>query len=438
MPQIKPTFDIIDGRVNRLTQGFESVEDQLNKQLKKFILSLDSKGGKFAVEKSSLKVLNRIKTDLSIIVRNSDYYKRINEFVDSFDDINANIQDIHQKVNELNIPKSFFSPEKSGFVKDTLITLQDAQVNSAFLEPVRRALFTRVALGASVGDTLESIEQLVVGTDERKGILTRWSGQVARDSLGQYQGHINAKILDEYEFKGFVYVGTLVEDSRSQCARWLGKEFIPKEELQKELNWAFRNGSGMVRTTTPETFAVYRGGYNCRHEAIPSNGPLGKENNIPKVETDQSKIDKDTRTLLNSLKDLGLSVKPLKESGFLGKKYDALVEGELFELKLAKSQKALQNRLRKSFEVYDGNITEFPDENIFKRKTKSIIQIDGDIDPTILTRIIFGQLKNWKGKKPKKLIEKLWLISNGKITKMDKNDLKTFESILIKAKELTD
>jgi hypothetical protein len=46
-------------------------------------------------------------------------------------------------------------------------------------------------------------------------------------------------------------------------------EVLPFEDLQKEINWAFANGRGMNDATTPETFALYRGGYNCRHMAIP-------------------------------------------------------------------------------------------------------------------------------------------------------------------------
>jgi len=62
----------------------------------------------------------------------------------------------------------------------------------------------------------------------------------------------------------------LIEDSRKQCVRWVGKEILLFSDLQSEIEWAFNNGTGMNKSTTPDTFAIYRGGYNCRHEAIPT------------------------------------------------------------------------------------------------------------------------------------------------------------------------
>ena len=274
MPDIKPTFDIIDGRVNRLTKGLDKVEIQLFKKLQQLILEFESKDGKFVANESAYKVLGKIKSSLAQMVKGSQYSKQVGKFVDSFDEINENIKGIHKQVNNLSISNSLLSKEKAGFVNATLLTLNDAQVNSQFIEPVRRALLQRITLGTGVGETLDVMRDMVLGTDDKKGVLTRWSGQVARDALGQYQGQVNAKILDEYDLKGYLYVGTLVDDSRAQCTRWLAKGFIPKEDLQKEISWAIRNGSGMNKTTKPSTFSIFRGGYNCRHEAIPSDGPF--------------------------------------------------------------------------------------------------------------------------------------------------------------------
>jgi len=44
---------------------------------------------------------------------------------------------------------------------------------------------------------------------------------------------------------------------------------IEEERLQQEINWAFQNGQGMIPETNPDNFIINRGGYNCRHEAIP-------------------------------------------------------------------------------------------------------------------------------------------------------------------------
>jgi hypothetical protein len=66
----------------------------------------------------------------------------------------------------------------------------------------------------------------------------------------------------------FHYVNSLIRDSRPQCVRWVGMEYLERAKLQSEIDWAFNNGSGMVKSTNPSNFATYRGGYRCRHLAI--------------------------------------------------------------------------------------------------------------------------------------------------------------------------
>ena len=85
----------------------------------------------------------------------------------------------------------------------------------------------------------------------------------------QMQGAANQAIANEYELDGYAYVGTEVENTRPQCSRWIDKGFLYIKELQDEISWANTNGTGMIKGTTPSTFAIFRGGYNCRHEAIP-------------------------------------------------------------------------------------------------------------------------------------------------------------------------
>jgi len=51
--------------------------------------------------------------------------------------------------------------------------------------------------------------------------------------------------------------------------RWADKGHILFSELEEEIRWAENNGSGMIEGTTPDNFAELRGGYNCRHFAVP-------------------------------------------------------------------------------------------------------------------------------------------------------------------------
>ena len=113
---------------------------------------------------------------------------------------------------------------------------------------------------------------MINGNREQLGVFERWVGQIARDAVNEYQGGINAQIKVQYDLTDIRYVGSLVEDSRPQCVRWV-KELggrIKGTDLQAEIDWAYDHGSGMKPDTNPENFPQKRGGYNCEHIAIPT------------------------------------------------------------------------------------------------------------------------------------------------------------------------
>jgi hypothetical protein len=134
---------------------------------------------------------------------------------------------------------------------------------------LRQELFKNIVAGTNSIDVEKAIRDFISGQGDKAGNLKRYVTQVSRDALNQYDGTINSRIAEEFGLDAFQYVGSLIEDSRPQCVRWTGKGVILKDQLEKEIGWAFTNGSGMIPGTNSENFAVFRGGYNCRHSAIP-------------------------------------------------------------------------------------------------------------------------------------------------------------------------
>ena len=463
---MKNTFDIIEDYVERLLKDFDKVEAVLADELQKYILKMNIQNGRFADNGTALQILAQIKAKAASILSSSGYSKNIAGYLDGFDELSENIKKIQRTVNGVNVPDSLVSDLKRGAAEQALQQLKTTQIEAQFMEPVRKALFARVVTGASVDDTIKTINTMVIGNDERKGVLSRWTGQVARDALGQYQGALNTKIRQKYDFAGYLYVGTLVDDSRSQCARWLGKEFIPIEELAKEIAWAKSNGSGMVSTTTVDTFAIYRGGYNCRHEAIPADGPLeedkpvskpksksdddiykpsgsesfihpSKRVKLPPIEKDLDKVDKDTLFVLNELERLGVKSQPLVEGGFKGKQYDALIEGKLFEVKKSSSINSFKRRFRDSFHEFEGDVKNDPSKNIFKAKDRSLIHLGFDTTYEELAKSLNGQMIVWKREGVQKLIKEVWIVKGDEVLKIDGVKMNNYKQILNQIKKPT-
>lgn len=107
--------------------------------------------------------------------------------------------------------------------------------------------------------------------------------QTSRDSVNQLQGQQMQSVANNIETIGYKYVGSLLNDSRGQCNHWIKdlKGFIPIEKLEDEIRLAYKNEKdklespvghkwgGLIKGTNKNNFLVNRGGWGCRHTAIP-------------------------------------------------------------------------------------------------------------------------------------------------------------------------
>lgn len=160
------------------------------------------------------------------------------------------------------------TPVQRRFANSVYAGLVGAGLDNVFFAPVEQILREYGTIGVSLQDAVIALNDTIQGTGEYSK-FANYALTTGRDALGQYDGAINQKIAQEFGLNAVVYVGTIVENSRAQCERWLGYDFIPIIELQDEIDWAFANGSGMISGTIPSTFTLYRGGYSCRHKAVP-------------------------------------------------------------------------------------------------------------------------------------------------------------------------
>ncbi len=260
---------ITDRGVRELTQGFDMVERQIYAILRRYLLRFDLSNGEFVAQTATASLINQMNREIAEALSVSSLDSEIQRFLTNFDEIGDNIKQIHKDLSQVNVPNRIINQQKQFALDRTLFSLREANVSIDFIAPVKRVLYQRVTTGASLLETERELRALIVGDDKTKGALTRWVGQVARDSVNQYKGAIHQAVKNEFDFTAIAYVNSLVDDSRSQCRRWTEMGRIEEAELEQEINWAFRNGQGMIPETNPDNFIINRGGYNCRHEAIP-------------------------------------------------------------------------------------------------------------------------------------------------------------------------
>jgi hypothetical protein len=441
---ISDTNKIIDNASDAFEAGIDDIQKIMHEKIEKLIFNFNSSNGRILNVKENHQHVVQIKSFTNKLLKENGFNTKVSDLLESLNHLNDNAVSVQKKLNALDVDKSVLSPLQKQFQKNFFTAVKEAKINGQFTEPIRQLLFQSVVQGGNVGDAQKRLRDLMLGEKGKKGILSRWAGQVSRDALGQYNGLINNTIRKEYKLAGYLYVGNLVEDSRAQCSKWLDKGFIKYKDLNKEIKWALNNGtyqgkktSGMVRVTTKDTFATYRGGYNCRHEAIASNEPDENPEELPPIETDSSKIDSDTATVINKLKKFGEKPLALKEANHIGVKYDIMMEDtkELFELKNPTNIKQFKKRFRESFSEYHTKINEVPSKNEFQRKKKAIINLDFKTNEFEISKSLNGQLRRWEQEGVKKEIEAVWIIHNNKLIKMDVNQFGNYSSILNQLKQ---
>ena len=210
----------------------------------------------------------------------SGYDSAVTEFISSYDPLSDTVREIHKDLNDIKVTKSFVNRYKTFAISQTLDGLKRQGLNQALTNPVRNELFIAVTNGASLEQTISSLQTQLISTPDKNGRLMSNSIQVSRDALGQYEGTVNEGIATQFGLDAFLYIGSLINDSRAQCERWVNwdkhgkKGLILRDELQAQIDWALNNGTGFITDTVPDTFCQNRGGYNCRHTCYPVRSEL--------------------------------------------------------------------------------------------------------------------------------------------------------------------
>jgi len=262
---------LTDKLTKRFVRSLSEIEQEIWEAVQKLLFEFKSEGGFLVPDSRSKELIGLINKEIRKILRDAHIKDEVSNFIDDFDLLDKNIKAIQQNLNGIDVKQSIFNAQRQFAIDATVNSLVESNINLKFVDPVKKILYNRVSFGSSVVDAEKQLRQIVVGNKDHFGVLQRWVGQIARDAINEYQGTINQQIKVQYELTNIRYIGPLVEDSRAQCVRWINQlnGIISDDQLQSEIDWAYRNGSGMKPETTPENFCQNRGGWNCIHEAIP-------------------------------------------------------------------------------------------------------------------------------------------------------------------------
>jgi len=268
---LKKKLNAIDNADNRFIDGFSNIEKTIYDAVRKKVLQMNVDSGKAVFDDTNVQIINELDDIISDAIQSSNYPAKVKEYLRSFDTIKQFNFDAHQDVNDLSEKEleKLINPMQKQVVDQTIDGLTGAGISTQFTQPMKEGIFKNIVGGATITDLENYLKQFILSDELRLGQFKKYTTQIARDTLNQFDGQVNSRIAGEFGLNAYKYVGSLINDSRPQCVRWVNKGTLLLDDLPTEISWAYSNGTGMIPGTTAENFAVFRGGYNCRHSAIP-------------------------------------------------------------------------------------------------------------------------------------------------------------------------
>lgn len=264
--------DLINSADEQFAESdWDKIENDVYEAVKKHTNKFETKESEILFSDENVALIASMTIIIAAAIQASLYPNKTKTYLDSFDQVYDINEIIHDKLNGIS-KKEFETAIKPILLQNIQIATQNltgAGLNTAFIEPLKQGIYKSIVSGAKIEDLDLYLRSFILSNNDRLGHLKKYSTVIARDALFQFDGQINSYLSVKYNFDSFRYVGGIIKDTRPQCVRWSRMGVIKKSELKSEISWANNYGSGMIPGTTPETFSVYRGGYNCRHSAIP-------------------------------------------------------------------------------------------------------------------------------------------------------------------------
>lgn len=266
---------ILDDALLQVERGADNATAKLVKDIEKYLATFPMSGGAFVLDDVAVQMLSQLDVIIANAINSSAYPASVANVVRSIDEITSLSQQVLTNYNpkvKIDFDKLGVSQVRIAQVESIVNNMTGDSLTVNVRQGIREGLQRNVFAGAKLTDTRDFIaEYLTKQKGDKYARLTRYAMTWAQDGILQYDGQIYDRFRQEYPPSHIRYIGSLIADSRPQCVRWINKYdgLIPVDKLQSEIQWAVTSGSGMNLATTPQSFCTYRGGYRCRHKAIP-------------------------------------------------------------------------------------------------------------------------------------------------------------------------
>lgn len=259
--------EIIERAVGDFSNGINKTEASIFKSLQGLLreISIDAKGN-IKRTAANRKVLTRIKRDLQKVVLTDAYKNRVRKFIGAYTTIGG-VNDEYLAFLEAAFKRNgpLWDAIKSEAIEQTTASLTGAGLDQNLINPIRDILSQNITTGGSISALEDQLRLEILGSPERLGRLSRYTGQITRDALNQFSANYHTAATSDLGLEWYFYSRGRVRDSREFCIKRQGNYYHVSEVRA----WGnIKQWQGRIPGTNENTIFIYRGGYQCAHQIL--------------------------------------------------------------------------------------------------------------------------------------------------------------------------
>lgn len=262
----------MDGSIDNLVLNSTKAQQAIYILLTEGLNEFDSTDGKFDPNQPIARKIQGLERRIYEIIEKY-YNPSLGDYLRIYDLVDSDITYLHKQVNDIDVVPDDIKNVRQLVYKQAETYLTDSLAD-AYVQPAKYLMMQTVTNGQTIKQAQSMLKQWNEGElpagKLSSGVhaprLQAYSGQIARDSLYQYNGTVQDNIGKKYDLKNFIYVGGLVKDSRPFCKHLVSlRRKIALTEVPPLVD---KYPDGLIPNTTKENFPVRRGGYNCLHNVM--------------------------------------------------------------------------------------------------------------------------------------------------------------------------
>ena len=280
---INQLFNTITGAVDSFDSSIPAIQQDMLDEVSLLLKDLDLTSGRIAPSVANLRTVAKAQGKLErIVLENKEYKDQLTSYMDEFGKISDLNSEYFTSIEGKFKPSSLLREMEKQSISSTIESLTGAGISSNVADPVYDLIRQNVTTGTKYTDLVKSLSDYIKGQGETLGSLDRYVKQITTDALNQFSANYMEIAASDLNLKWYQYSGVRIETSRKFCVAMLRKKHYHKVEIPDLIKGRFTQfaqaggsisqtglPSGMVKGTNVENFQIYRGGYNCHHQAIP-------------------------------------------------------------------------------------------------------------------------------------------------------------------------